>query len=109
MISCKETVDYAWAGKDRQNPYHINICPQFFTLTSRGINSQASTLAHEISHFVANDLTNEAGAGLDDEIYASKFNYDLDKFAAYSTTNPSLAWHDAYTHEFFLGSDPGSL
>ena len=96
---------YAIVEHDNQDPHHVDICPLFFTLISKGANSQASTVAHEVGHFGWNN--NEAGAGLTDEIMIEGFA-DLDAFAVYSSANPSLAWHDAYTYQLFLGSDPGN-
>ena len=68
--------------------------------------SQASVVVHEVSHFAWHN--GMPAAGLSDEINFGNFQKNLDAFANYSSTNPTLAWHDAYTYEFFLSSDPGN-
>lgn len=74
-------------------PYDIYICNAFWSALPTGTDSQAGTIVHEISHFVA-------VAGTDDHVYGQVNCRNL------ATNSPDLAIENADSHEYFAENTP---
>lgn len=75
------------------NPYNIHLCTAFWNLEITGTDSQAGTIVHELSHFIA-------VAGTDDHVYGQSSAQNL------ASTNPTKALDNADNHEYFAENTP---
>ncbi len=88
---CNDAGVYAYVYPDQ--PYHIHLCPVFWTAPLDGTDSQAGTIVHETSHF---DVT----AGTDDHAYGQTAAHNL------AVSNPDNAIDNADNHEYFAENNP---
>ncbi|MEE9327329.1 MAG: M35 family metallo-endopeptidase [Cocleimonas sp.] len=75
------------------NPYNIHLCSSFWNLGITGTDSQAGTIVHELSHFIAVADTN-------DHVYGQSSARNL------ALTNPINALNNADNHEYFAENTP---
>lgn len=88
--SCKKPY-YAYVYPTQ--PYKIYVCKVFWQAPALGIDSQAGTLVHEMSHF-------NVTASTDDYVYGQSAALNL------AATNPDKAVDNADNHEYFAEEQP---
>ncbi len=88
--SCKKPY-YAYVYPSQ--PYKIYLCKVFWQARPLGIDSQAGTLVHEMSHFYVT-------ASTDDYVYGTTNALNL------AATNPDKAVDNADNHEYFAEEQP---
>lgn len=75
------------------DPYHIHLCPVFWTAPLTGTDSQGGTIIHETSHFTVT-------AGTNDHVYGQTAARNL------AATDPTNALDNADNHEYFAENTP---
>lgn len=88
---CSDAGVYAYVYPG--SPYHIHLCPVFWTAPLDGTDSKAGTIIHETSHFTVT-------AGTDDHVYGQSGCKSL------ATTDPDSAIDNADSHEYFAENNP---
>ncbi|MBU8899967.1 peptidase M35 [Corallococcus sp. H22C18031201] len=89
--SCADSGVYAYVYKNQ--PYNIYTCGAFWNAPTRGSDSKAGTLIHELSHFTV-------VADTDD------FAYGHTGATTLALTKPSQALDNADNHEYFAENTP---
>lgn len=77
--------------------YQVFVCPLFWQLGRSGVNSQAGTIIHEISHFQSVARTDDHAYGLTDSRNLARGNpnaaaNNAENYQFYSENPRSLAW-----------------
>lgn len=91
-FSCDCNEDY-FAYVYPNQPYDIHLCNSFWVADLSGVDSQAGSIIHELSHFTA-------VAGTDDHVYGQTGAFEL------AQTNPENALDNADNHEYFAENSP---